>query len=777
MGYLDKDGLSRAFTKLKTLIDKKQDKMKQIGLPSSKTTYKNKWIKFATIDLSSSNAWYVCSGTLSFTQGECGNALGTLKFYCRNGVTAGVIGSSSLAWVSLSDNSYAGSVAYVKAANGKYDMYYKPLKDYETPWIALVDCTTYNLFTFSTNSYVASITASNTSFVASHASSASSVPWSGVSGKPSTYTPSSHTHDDRYYTESEVDSKLNGKASSSHTHTKSQITDFPSSMKNPNSLTISLNGTSQGAYDGSAAKSINVTPSSIGAATSGHTHNYAGSSSAGGAATKANGIVVSDTRNDNSAPNDAAFDKNMLTADFKYGSKIGSPTGFNGTYCGVLSLAPWSETSGGHGYQLAFGYEKEGHPRLALRGSDLSATSWNSWYKVYTSDDKPTLSELGAAAASHSHTKSQITDFAHTHDDRYYTESEIDTKLSGKAASSHKHAAADITSVNASAITGTIAAANLPSYVDDVLEYAGTSKFPSTGEAGKIYTDTTTNKIYRWGGSSYVVISDTIALGETNSTAYRGDRGKTAYNHSQITSGNPHKVTKSDVGLGSVDNTSDANKSVKYAKNATANNPIKTTGTGAAYAAIVDGITALAIGVKFTMVPHVTSTTMAPTLNVNSLGAKSIRMRLTSSTTATIQLTSASFLTANKPVNVTYDGTYWVIDDFAQPDVNSLYGTVPISKGGTGATTAAKALANLGAMPKAKSLTASEFSALATKDANTLYMITDDTEEEKVQAHIANTTIHITAAERAKWNAKADITIGTAEPTSSTSGIFYIQTN
>lgn len=304
---------------------------------------------------------------------------------------------------------------------------------------------------------------------------------SKLNGKSNT----GHTHDDRYYTETEMDSKLSGKANSSHTHTKSQITDFPSSMKNPNSLTISLNGTSQGAYDGSAAKSINVTPSSIGAATSGHTHNYAGSSSAGGSATKANGIVVSDTRNDNSAPNDAAFDKNMLTADFKYGSKIGSPTGFNGTYCGVLSLAPWSETSGGHGYQLAFGYEKKGHPRLALRGSDLSATSWNSWYKVYTSDDKPTLSELGAAAASHSHTKSQITDFAHTHDDRYYTESEIDTKLSGKAASSHKHAAADITSVNASAITGTIAAANLPSYVKVQTHIANTTIHITAAERAK----------------------------------------------------------------------------------------------------------------------------------------------------------------------------------------------------------------------------------------------------------------------------------------------------
>lgn len=301
----------------------------------------------------------------------------------------------------------------------------------------------------------------------------------------------------------------------------------------------------------------------------------------------------------------------------------------------------------------------------------------------------------------HKHTKADITDFAHDHDGRYYTETEIDTKvsalnsaISGKANSSHTHAAADITSVNASAITGTIAAANLPSFVDDVLEgYYGsdgvfyknydtsTKKYSDayTGETGKIYTDTTTNKIYRWGGSSYVVISDTIALGETSSTAYRGDRGKTAYNHSQITSGNPHKVTKFDVGLGSVDNTSDANKSVKYAKSATANNPIKTTGTGAAYAATVDGITALTIGVKFTMVPHVTSTTRAPTLNVNSLGAKSIRMRLTSSTTATIQLTSASFLTANKPVNVTYDGTYWVIDDFAQPDVITIGTAEPTS--------------------------------------------------------------------------------------------------
>lgn len=76
------------------------------------------------------------------------------------------------------------------------------------------------------------------------------------------------------------------------TLTKSKISDFPTSLKNPNALTITLNGgategTNKFTYDGSVAKTINITPSGIGAATFGHTHNYAGSSSAGGSANSA----------------------------------------------------------------------------------------------------------------------------------------------------------------------------------------------------------------------------------------------------------------------------------------------------------------------------------------------------------------------------------------------------------------------------------------------------------------------------------------------------------
>ena len=56
------------------------------------------------------------------------------------------------------------------------------------------------------------------------------VSWEGTTGKPSTFPPSEHNHDDRYYTESEINTKLNGKANTSHIHTKSQISDFPTSL-------------------------------------------------------------------------------------------------------------------------------------------------------------------------------------------------------------------------------------------------------------------------------------------------------------------------------------------------------------------------------------------------------------------------------------------------------------------------------------------------------------------------------------------------------------------
>lgn len=158
-------------------------------------------------------------------------------------------------------------------------------------------------------------------------------------------------------------------------------------------------------------------------------------------------------------------------------------------------------------------------------------------------------------------------------DDINSATTELTAKIDEKADSSHKHTIADISDLNKGSpngvaeldSTGKIPTSQLPSFVDDVIEgYLSGEKFYEDsaytteiiGEPGKIYLDISSNKTYRWSGTTFVVISETIALGETSSTAYRGDRGKIAYNHSQLTNGNPHGVTKFDVGLGNVENKS-----------------------------------------------------------------------------------------------------------------------------------------------------------------------------------------------------------------------------
>jgi hypothetical protein len=82
--------------------------------------------------------------------------------------------------------------------------------------------------------------------------------------------------------------------------------------------------------------------------------------------------------------------------------------------------------------------------------------------------------------------------------------------------------------------TGKVPPAQLPAGVDEVQEYADLASFPATGSASVIYVAIDTNKTYRWGGTIYVEIAaGSLVLGETSTTAYRGDRGKIAYDHSQ----------------------------------------------------------------------------------------------------------------------------------------------------------------------------------------------------------------------------------------------------
>lgn len=99
--------------------------------------------------------------------------------------------------------------------------------------------------------------------------------------------------------------------------------------------------------------------------------------------------------------------------------------------------------------------------------------------------------------------------------------------------------------------SGKVPSSQLPAFVDDVLEYSSLSSFPVTGESGKIYVALDTNKTYRWSGTTYTIISDTLALGETTGTAYDGAKGKQ----------NATNIANLDTRVGNVETKSSTNES------------------------------------------------------------------------------------------------------------------------------------------------------------------------------------------------------------------------
>lgn len=165
----------------------------------------------------------------------------------------------------------------------------------------------------------------------------------------------------------------------SHSHTKSEITDFPTSMKNPTTLKIQFNGTDMYTYDGSAAKTVNIIPSSIGAATSSHIHNYAGSSSAGGAANVSNRLALTNGRATN-----ANLDlKNTTTNGMQLMIATSSMTTNKPITDGYIQTYSW-DTNAGYGAQLFISHS--GDTRLQVRG--CNAGTWEtSWRTILDSNN------------------------------------------------------------------------------------------------------------------------------------------------------------------------------------------------------------------------------------------------------------------------------------------------------------------------------------------------------------------------------------------------------
>ncbi len=152
---------------------------------------------------------------------------------------------------------------------------------------------------------------------------------------------------------------------------------------------------------------------------------------------------------------------------------------------------------------------------------------------------------------------------------------------------------------------------------------------------------------------------------------------------------------KADVNLSNVADVVFAEKASKAGVGGTPIVPATST-DGATYTATVTGVTTLTKGLTLTIIPNTASTNANVKLNVNGLGDKFIRMRTGYNTTTTASGAIAGWLSASKPIQIQYDGTYWVAD-LQRTSANSITGTVAIENGGTGASTAPQALANLGA--------------------------------------------------------------------------------
>ena len=153
-----------------------------------------------------------------------------------------------------------------------------------------------------------------------------------------------------------------------------------------------------------------------------------------------------------------------------------------------------------------------------LTSSDIENKVDKEAGKGLSTNDYTDADKAKVATALQSETDPTVPSWAKAQTKPTYTASEV-----GAIPSTDKGANGGVATLDSS---GKVPQSQLPSYVDDVLEYANRAQFPATGENGKIYVAIDTNKTYRWSGSAYVEIAQGLALGETSSTAFAGDRGK-----------------------------------------------------------------------------------------------------------------------------------------------------------------------------------------------------------------------------------------------------------
>lgn len=480
------------------------------------------------------------------------------------------------------------------------------------------------------------------------------------------------------YIKSKADAVYSAK---SHTHTKSQITDFPVSLKNPTALTIQANGTTAATYDGSAAKTVNITKGNIGLGNVDNTADanksvkYAANAGSANTATKA---TIAGTA-DNATTSNGVKDYNDASKTIKIGfagagltaENLNYIAGYtdNGTKIKDVSKDVLKSWIGLGNYLPLIGGTMSGQitkstggswigdrDRAAVKSSYAGDSSYGAVAAMATKNGYWTMGNLGgneslifnystdakynagknetsqvylpaqagtiitsatigsqsvnyansagtanvANSVDWSKVQNKPSSYApasHTHDDRYYTESEVNTKLANYqpkgnyAAASHTHNYAGSGSAGGSAnsaikLDSSAGSAIQPVYFKDGKPVATTYALNKTVPADAKFTDTNT-----WRGIQNNLTSDSTdqslsaAQGKALKTLVDG-KAPISHTHtkSQITdfptsmpasdvsawakAATKPSYTKAEVGLSNVDNTADKDKNVKFATSA-----------------------------------------------------------------------------------------------------------------------------------------------------------------------------------------------------------------
>lgn len=285
-------------------------------------------------------------------------------------------------------------------------------------------------------------------------------------------------------------------------------------------------------------------------------------------------------------------------------------------------------------------------------------------------------------------------------------------------------AASGVASLDAS---GRIPASQIPGGFDNIGEYDNLAAFPTTGEEGKIYVAKDTNLTYRWTGSQYVEISPSLALGETATTAYRGDRGKVAYDHSQVSGNSTIHHTHANKELIDAYTQTDedlANAVAKVHEHANKD--------------VLDGITSDKVNSwdgkedAFNVLPTTKGGTGTNAASKSALTSSLINSLSTESSTPV----DADYYVAQYQNGGTSNTSFVrrpvsALWDYIKGKISSVLGLTATNYSGKAAT-AGKAIADASG-----------------NDIETTYAT-----KSELSKHTGDTTEHITAAERTAWNAK-----------------------